>query len=285
MTGNEIKEIIYANKDKFGKNSLIEDNCILDIKYNEKTKGIDMIIKRSIDEKPYFVRASKVITKDGRIIFGRLRKASAFYNKKSWYHHIVLEDGMTTIDKYVYGIWEFVCKMHIGKFIPKELREITDITLNDKDRFEIRISGCSGVYVINFISNETIKEALEHLHLSLSASRKSLIGDIKKKEDITMFFITCFEKVEKDERGFFHGGAQRTFGFRTTLQDAEAALNNNVCDMRETVYDYAVIEEFGPYIHPIAETELWFKWNDEKKGFFRIEKPNATKGVCNFALG
>lgn len=100
-----------------------------------------------------------------------------------------------------------------------------------------------------------------------------------------MFFITCFQKIEKDKNGWFNGGAQRTFGFRETLEDAEEALNLNMCDMREYLYDYAVVEEMRPYIHPEVEQEVWFKWDDGKKGFFRIEKPKETYGVCNFALG
>ena len=99
------------------------------------------------------------------------------------------------------------------------------------------------------------------------------------------FFITCFSRMEKDEHGWFRGGAQRTFGFRYTLEDAIEALHSNMCDMRELLYDYAVVEEFEPEIHPIALSETWFKWDDEKKGFFEIEKPEVTYGICNHALG
>ena len=100
-----------------------------------------------------------------------------------------------------------------------------------------------------------------------------------------MYFITCFSKCEKDERGFFRGGAQRTFGYMPSFEDAENALNSNACDMFEYLYEYAVVEKIGPYIHPDVEEEKWFKWDNEKKGFFQIEKPEATNGICNFAIG
>ena len=100
-----------------------------------------------------------------------------------------------------------------------------------------------------------------------------------------MYFITCFQKCERNELGWFDGGCQRTFGYRETLELAEEALNLNMCDMREGLYDYAVIEKLGPYIHPLAEEEIWFKWDDEKSGFFRIDKPEATYGFCNYAFG
>ena len=102
-----------------------------------------------------------------------------------------------------------------------------------------------------------------------------------------IFLITCFCKCEKDENGFFDGGGQRSFGFRYSFEEAEEALNKNMCDMHETIYHYAVVEELGPYIHPCPpESEVWFKYDREKDGFFQIEKPKETEGFCNFgAIG
>ena len=40
-----------------------------------------------------------------------------------------------------------------------------------------------------------------------------------------MYFITCFQKCERYELGWFDGGCQRTFGYRETLESAEEALN------------------------------------------------------------
>ena len=100
-----------------------------------------------------------------------------------------------------------------------------------------------------------------------------------------MYFITCMSKCEKDKLGWFDGGDMRTFGYKETLEAAEKALNENWCDMREYLYEYAVVENFTPGIHPIAEEEYWFKWDEQKMGFFRIDKPDCTRNICNFALG
>lgn len=102
-----------------------------------------------------------------------------------------------------------------------------------------------------------------------------------------IFLITCFTKCEKDANGFFDGGSQRSFGYRYSFELAEEALNLNICDMHETIYHYAVVEELPPCIHPCPpDSEVWFKWDAERKGFFRIEKPEATQGFCNFgAIG
>lgn len=101
-----------------------------------------------------------------------------------------------------------------------------------------------------------------------------------------MYFITCFEKCETNPiLGCFDGGCSRCFGYKEFLYDAERALNENHLDMHETIYHYAVIEKIGPYIHPEVEEEYWFKYDKEKDGFFRIEKPEATRLTCNYALG
>lgn len=100
-----------------------------------------------------------------------------------------------------------------------------------------------------------------------------------------MYFITCFEKCEKDKNGWFDGGAARTFGYEEMFEDAKRALNTNTYDMHEYLYTYAVIEKIGPHIHPDVQMEQWFKWDEERDGFFEIEKPDAAYGVCNHALG
>ena len=101
-----------------------------------------------------------------------------------------------------------------------------------------------------------------------------------------MYFITCMEMCTKDPFiGIFTGGDTRCFGYKETLEAAEKALNENMCDMHEYIYNYAVVEKLGPYIHPDVEEEYWFKWDHDKGGFFRIEKPKAAYGVCNHALG
>lgn len=100
-----------------------------------------------------------------------------------------------------------------------------------------------------------------------------------------MFFITCFSKIAKDDLGWLDIGAFRTFGFKETFEEAEYALNHNVCDMWEYLYDYAIVEEMHPAIHPIAENRWFYKYDREKNGFFSMEEPEEFKHCCNIALG
>lgn len=99
-----------------------------------------------------------------------------------------------------------------------------------------------------------------------------------------MFFITCFSKCEEDEYGL-NTGAYRTFGYYEDYETCKQALNENWCDMFEFLYTWAVVEKIGPGIHAHAEEIGWFKWDDEKEGFFEIEKPKCTESYCNHALG
>lgn len=101
-----------------------------------------------------------------------------------------------------------------------------------------------------------------------------------------MFFITCFSRIEKDEKGWLDMGAVRTFGFEKTFEDAEESLNTNRCDMFEYLYTYAVVEEMNPGIHPDVENRWFYKWDDERRGFFRMdEEPKEFAHYCNIALG
>ena len=107
----------------------------------------------------------------------------------------------------------------------------------------------------------------------------------KSESGFKMFFITCFEKCEKDEIGCFVTGDTRTFGYFDNLETCIQALNENICDMHECLHKFAVIESIGQGIHPHAKEISWFRWNDEKQGFFEIEKPRCSRNYSNYALG
>lgn len=100
-----------------------------------------------------------------------------------------------------------------------------------------------------------------------------------------MYFITCFQKLGEDELGRFEAGAIRTFGYYEELEDAKNALSENIGDMHECLYEYGVIEEIGEGIHYFAHNRWFFKYDEEKDGFFEIEEPKEVNHICNFALG
>ena len=100
-----------------------------------------------------------------------------------------------------------------------------------------------------------------------------------------MYFITCFEKIDTDRCGWLETGAIRTFGYYTYFEYADEALRENYCDMYEYLYMYAVVEKIDSGIHPIAEERWFYKYDEEKNGFYPIEEPKEFEHYINIALG
>ena len=108
-----------------------------------------------------------------------------------------------------------------------------------------------------------------------------------KKEYETMWFITVFEKVDRDEQGWPALGATRTWGFYSDRSVAIKALHENWTDMHEGLYNYAVIEGYDEGIchcHNPDETK-WFKWDEEMEGYREIERPEVVDNFSDFAIG
>jgi len=104
-------------------------------------------------------------------------------------------------------------------------------------------------------------------------------------ERAKMYFLTCFEKMETNEKGWSDFGAQRTYGFYQNKEDAIESMHVNNGDIRECLYDYGVIEEIQEGIYGEVTWEQLFKFDDEKGGFFEIEKPKEAEHICNFSIG
>ena len=101
-----------------------------------------------------------------------------------------------------------------------------------------------------------------------------------------MWFITVFEKVEITELGWPDFGCQRTWGFYSDRETAVDALHENWTDMWETCYHYAVIEKYEEGISGYEfGSRQWFKFDEEREGYFEMEEPKGVKHMGSFALG
>lgn len=70
-------------------------------------------------------------------------------------------------------------------------------------------------------------------------------------------------------------------------EDALDTLHNNITDLWEYCYDYAVLE---PYYEGICgygsmEERQFFKFDRERDGYFEIEEPDCVKHLCGFSIG
>ena len=101
-----------------------------------------------------------------------------------------------------------------------------------------------------------------------------------------MWFITVMEKVEQTKLGWPEFGCDRTWGFYSERETAVQALHENWTDMWETCYDYAVIEKYDEGIsHCNFDSRQWFKFDEERGGYFEIAEPKCVKHVGSIALG
>jgi len=100
-----------------------------------------------------------------------------------------------------------------------------------------------------------------------------------------MWFVTVVEKMEHKYPDFAITGDTRTWGFYSEKSDAVQSLHENRTDMHEYFYDYAVIEEYEEGICNDTGERQWFKWDEERQGYFEIDEPEGVKYICCFAIG
>lgn len=100
-----------------------------------------------------------------------------------------------------------------------------------------------------------------------------------------MYFITCFEKYKKDALGWSDIGSSRTFGYYPHKEWAIDDLHKNNLDIREAVYDYAVVEKIPMGLYQLAEETIYFKWDEEKQGFYEIDGTDMQDCFGNYAFG
>lgn len=100
-----------------------------------------------------------------------------------------------------------------------------------------------------------------------------------------MYFITCFQKYEQTKYGVPDIGDSRTFGYYPHKEWAIEDLHKNNLDMREAVYDYAVVEKIPMGLYQLAEETIYFKWDEEKQGFYEIDGADMQDCFGNYAFG
>ena len=94
------------------------------------------------------------------------------------------------------------------------------------------------------------------------------------------YFITVFK--EYDEYG---PHTMRCWGFYKDLSDAIVTVRHNITDLWETIYEYAIIEEYYEGIGGYNFNRWFFKYNQEINEYEFINEPEELKHYAGFALG
>ena len=80
-----------------------------------------------------------------------------------------------------------------------------------------------------------------------------------------MYFLTTFEKLFYDEYGWDFGDV-KTVGYFEDIEEARIRITENVCDLCETIYHYAIIEKILPNsLYPNVELQELYKVKDRTK--------------------
>ena len=104
------------------------------------------------------------------------------------------------------------------------------------------------------------------------------------------WFLTTFERFESKTEKYDFMETGRCWGFFSDKQEAIDALHQNATDLNEGIYDYAVLEEYSEGIcggwgicsdrengSSRNKAKLFFRYDEEKDGFFEIERPESLK--------
>lgn len=106
-----------------------------------------------------------------------------------------------------------------------------------------------------------------------------------------IYTVTTFTKIEMTDLGWPDTGSSRTPCFYHTLKDAKFTVENNVCDIWEYCYDYAVIEEVDIGCYPYCRKRWFYKWENNKTEkhyggrYVQIDTPKELKNVFGFSIG
>ena len=99
-------------------------------------------------------------------------------------------------------------------------------------------------------------------------------------ERAIIYVIGCMIKLEP----FGNFGHVAPMGFFTNKQDAFEAVVNNSCDINETIYDYAIIEEVQEGLYPCSTARWFFKFNRETKKYDFMEEPKFMNHLCGILI-
>ncbi len=80
-------------------------------------------------------------------------------------------------------------------------------------------------------------------------------------------------------------GSSRLVGWYSKFNDAYSLVSENLCDINETCYKYALIEECYEGVYNPADRRWWFEYNREKDQYMQISEPDFVKGFCGFTIG
>lgn len=85
------------------------------------------------------------------------------------------------------------------------------------------------------------------------------------------------EKLSINKNSFPEFGCCQSVGWYSEFDNAYLSVSKNSCDINETCYRYAVIEESEEGLYNPTLKRWWFEYNSDKNEYFEIDEPDFLK--------
>lgn len=104
---------------------------------------------------------------------------------------------------------------------------------------------------------------------------------------MNIYVIMTMTKLEQDEKTKFPDfGSSSIVGYYFDKDKAFDAVKENACDINETCYDYALIEEIkeGLYQPAFSDCRWLFKYDKDRDRYNPMDEPEILKHFCGFTI-
>lgn len=100
-----------------------------------------------------------------------------------------------------------------------------------------------------------------------------------------IYVILCMSKLEQNPRTKFPDfGSESIMGWYEDKDTAFERVRTNACDINETCYDYAIIEEVEQGLYPASMNRWFFEYKKDKGEYIQIEEPSFMYGFCGLTM-
>jgi hypothetical protein len=98
-----------------------------------------------------------------------------------------------------------------------------------------------------------------------------------------MYFVTIIKNINNEYPSSSNN--VRTIGFWFKFEDAEYIVLNNICDINETDYNYAIIEELNEGLSPYVENSFLYKFDDNMNKYVHVSSDEIPLNMSFVEVG
>ena len=100
-----------------------------------------------------------------------------------------------------------------------------------------------------------------------------------------IYIIMVMKKIDIDvSTGHSDFGCTDIVGFYTNFKQADSRVKENACDINETCYDYAIIEEVKEGLYQYPRKRWLYKYNKDNNEYEKIEEPDYLKRKAGLTI-